>query len=56
MQEGNRTKQVLDVVVPRSDSHQLHKEDHIVDTGRKDTKFEENTEEEPLPNVAEHIS
>ena len=56
MQEGNGTNQVLDVVIPGSNGHQFHKKDDIVDTGRKDTKFEENTEEEPLSNVAEHIS
>ena len=56
MEESYRPDDVLDVVVPTCDGHNLGEQDQVVCGGREDTKTKENGEEKPLPDVAQDVA
>ena len=49
-------KYILDILIARTDSHDLREEDEDINISREDTEAKEDTEEEPLSYVTEDVA
>ena len=56
MEESDWANDILDMLLARTDSRDLRKEDDVINRSMEDTKAKEDTEEEPLSYVTEDVA